>query len=187
MSSNLTEQEKSVLFKLARATVEGITNRTGKPALPKADGHLAEKRGAFVTIHKRGRLRGCIGMMIGERPLLETIQEMAIAAATQDPRFQPLAQSELAEIDIEISVLSPMEKVSTLDEIETGRDGILISQGFNQGVFLPQVATEQGWDREQFLSRCCEKAGLPADAYRDPKTTIEKFTADVFGEKDGKR
>lgn len=147
-------------------------------------GSLAVKAGAFVTVHKHGRLRGCIGHIVGDAPLLETIQEMAIAASTGDPRFPPVNNSELGDIDIEVSVLSPIERIKDVSVIEVGTHGIIISNGWNRGLLLPQVATEYGWDRETFLAETCHKAGLSEAAWKDPSTTIEIFSAQVFGEKD---
>jgi AmmeMemoRadiSam system protein A len=152
------------------------------PPLPKAEGALAEEAGAFVTLHKRGRLRGCIGNMVGQGPLVRTVQEMAVAASTEDPRFPAMSLGELGEIDIEISVLSPMKKITDVNEIEVGRHGIMMTQGYRRGVLLPQVATEQGWGRDEFLENTCYKAGLQGDAWKNPKTTIEIFSAEVFGE-----
>ncbi|MBN1283153.1 MAG: AmmeMemoRadiSam system protein A [Proteobacteria bacterium] len=182
MAQKLSESEKTTLLKLARETISQYLKDGKRVPLPKAKGLLAEHAGAFVTLHKRGQLRGCIGNMIGIRPLVETIQEMAISAATEDPRFHRVQPEEMTEIDIEISVLSPMKRVKDVSEIEVGTHGILMRRGMYQGVLLPQVATEWGWDREEFLAHTCEKAGLPPDAWRDPETAIEIFSAEVFGE-----
>lgn len=143
-----------------------------------------EKRGAFVTLHINGRLRGCIGYIAGIKPIPETIIDMAIASAFKDPRFPPLKREEFEKIDIEISVLTPIERVNNIDEIQVGRDGLIISNGYRQGLLLPQVATEYGWNREQFLEHTCYKAGLPGDAWKWKDTKIEKFSAQVFGEKE---
>ncbi|PKL35730.1 MAG: AMMECR1 domain-containing protein [Spirochaetae bacterium HGW-Spirochaetae-1] len=143
-----------------------------------------EKCGAFVTLHIGGNLRGCIGYIIGMKTIPETIQEMALSAAFRDPRFRPLSKGEYSGIDIEISVLSPIEEVRDVKNITVGRDGIIISRGPHQGLLLPQVATEQGWELPQFLEHTCYKAGLPGNAWKDPATKIEKFSAQVFGEKE---
>ncbi len=180
----LTIDEKKTLLKLARDTIERYLSNNTREELPKADGILGEECGAFVTLHKKGQLRGCIGNMIGRGPLVETIQEMAIAASVQDPRFHKVTMEELEDVDIEISVLSPMKRIKDVSEIEVGKHGILMRRGMCQGVLLPQVATEYGWDRETFLENTCHKAGLPADAWKDPETVIEIFSADVFGEKE---
>ena len=185
MDFELTEQEKQTLLKLARDTVEMWVREKGKPPLPDTTENLQTQTGAFVTLHKKGQLRGCIGNMVGSAPLVETIQQMAIAASTQDPRFDPVIPDELSDLDIEISVLSPMKRVQSVNEIEVGKHGILLGKGWSQGVLLPQVATEQGWDRETFLQHTCLKAGLPPDVWKDPETIIEIFSAQVFGEATG--
>jgi AmmeMemoRadiSam system protein A len=182
MPDRLMEVEKTALLKLARDTIAQHLKDGKKAPLPEAKGALGENRGAFVTLHRRGQLRGCIGNMIGFRPLVETIREMAIAAATQDPRFDEVRPEELSEIDIEISVLSPMRRIKDVSEIVVGTHGILMRRGMYQGVLLPQVATEWGWDRETFLAHTCLKAGLPTEAWKDPETSIEIFSAEVFGE-----
>jgi AmmeMemoRadiSam system protein A len=183
MANQLTKEEKKTLLKLARDTIVSYL-RDGKAAgLPKAEGLLAEKCGAFVTLHKKGELRGCIGNMVGYRPLVETVREMAIAASTQDTRFRRVSLAEMGDIDIEISVLSPLKRIKDTSEIEVGTHGILMRNGYHQGVLLPQVATEYGWDREEFLAHTCLKAGLPTEAWRDEGTVIEIFSAEVFGEK----
>ena len=183
MAPMLSAEQRKTLLALARSTIEQYLKDGTRPPLPPAEGVLAEVCGAFVTLHRRGRLRGCIGNMVGQGPLVETIQEMAIAAATQDPRFSRVRPEELAEIDLEISVLSPLKRIKDVGEIEVGTHGILMRRGMSQGVLLPQVATEWGWDREEFLVHSCEKAGLPPDAWQDPQTVIEIFSAEVFGEK----
>lgn len=185
MAGTLSRDEKRTLLGLARRTIEQYLANGKKVPLPEAVGILLEQCGAFVTLHKKGELRGCIGNMIGRAPLVETIREMAIAAATQDPRFHKVSAQELSEIDIEISVLSPMKRVKDVGEIKVGTHGILMRRGMYQGVLLPQVATEYGWNRDTFLEHTCYKAGLPADAWKDPETVIEIFSAEVFGEKKG--
>ncbi len=137
-----------------------------------------------MTLHKRGALRGCIGYIVGVKDIPQTVEEMALASAFRDPRFAPLQQDELGSIDIEISVLSPIETVADVSMIEVGRDGLIVSRGNNRGLLLPQVAAEYRWDRETFLEHTCYKAGLPGDAWKKPGATIEKFSAQVFGEKD---
>ena len=137
-----------------------------------------------MTLHEKGELRGCIGNMVGQGPLYQTVADMAIEEATGDPRFTHLSSKELDNIDIEISVLTPFKKVSSYKEIKIPGDGVLIRSGGNSGVFLPQVADETGWNREQFLTYlCAHKAGLPPDAWKDPHTEIYIFSAEVFGEK----
>jgi AmmeMemoRadiSam system protein A len=184
MENHLTQEEKVQLLKLARDTMEKYLSDGGLADLPKMTGYLSEICGAFVTLHKHGELRGCIGNMIGHGPLAETVREMAVAASTQDPRFPKVDVDELAEIDIEISALTPMHRIKDVSEIEVGKHGILMRRGMYQGVLLPQVATEYGWDRDTFLAHTCMKAGLPTSAWSDPETVIEIFSADVFGEKE---
>jgi AmmeMemoRadiSam system protein A len=128
-------------------------------------------------------LRGCIGNIVGRKPLIKTITEMAHAAAFDDPRFPRLKAEEFNLIDIEISVLSPLHRISSITEIQTGVHGIYMTRGFNSGVLLPQVATEQAWDRNKFVKHTCLKAGLPEDAWKDPLTVIEIFSAVIFSEK----
>jgi MEMO1 family protein len=181
----LSESQKKRLLEIARtAIVKHITGK-GRITVQEADPRLNLEEGAFVTIHKNGHLRGCIGNVLGQGPLYRTVSDMAIAAASQDPRFSPVSSSELDRLEIEVSVLSKPWKIKDPKEIELGVHGVIVKKGlFHQGLFLPQVATEQGWNREQFLSYLCQhKAGLPADAWKDPSVTLEVFTAQVFSEK----
>jgi AmmeMemoRadiSam system protein B/AmmeMemoRadiSam system protein A len=176
----LSDIDKKTLHTIARSAIE--SHSLGKP-FPEFDissQKLNEKRGAFVTLHKRGNLRGCIGYIRGQKPLYQTIREMAIAAAFQDSRFKPVVQSELDDLDIEISVLSPLKKISDVEEITVGKHGIYIIKEYNSGLLLPQVATDQGWDRKTFLEHTCTKAGLPEEAWKDPSTEIYIFSADIF-------
>jgi len=179
----LNDNEKLILLTLVRETIKAKLSSAKAPKLPEPSGALAEKCGAFVTLHKRGMLRGCIGNMTSSEPLVHTVQKMAIAAAFDDPRFPKLKANELGEIDIEISVLSPMQKIEDISKIEVGTHGIMITKGWHRGVLLPQVATEFGWDRATFLEQTCNKAGLQKDAWREPDAVIEIFSAQVFGEK----
>ena len=172
------------LLSLARKTIaDKLSIET--PIKPAAfdEKIYAEKCGAFVTLHKKGELRGCIGYIEGHKPVPDTIREMAVSAAFKDPRFSPLKANEYDLIDLEISVLSPIEKVNDISEIVVGRDGLIITRGHNRGLLLPQVATEYAWDRKTFLEQTCRKAGLPVNAWKDSTTVIEKFSAQVFGEK----
>jgi AmmeMemoRadiSam system protein A len=141
--------------------------------------------GAFVTLNKQGDLRGCIGNLVGDKPLYLTIRDMAVEAAVGDPRFPAVELAELKDIKIEISVLSPLKRINSIDEIQLGTHGVLVRQGFHSGVFLPQVATETGWSKEEFLSNlCAHKAGLSPDAWKDKSLEIYIFTAEVFSEKE---
>ena len=143
---------------------------------------LQEQCGVFVTLHIGKKLRGCIGTMRGTEPLIDTVRDMARSSAFHDPRFPGLTLDEIKTIKIEISVLTPLIQISSVDEIKTGTHGLYITKGPCSGVLLPQVAIEQGWDRDQFLSFTCRKAGLPADAWYDNDTIIEIFSATIFSE-----
>ena len=182
----MTDKQKKALLGLARKVVCGAVCGESVGRFESEDAAFNEKCGCFVTLHNKGVLRGCIGQFEADGPLLGTVRDMAIAA-TRDGRFaaNPVTPAELDEIDIEISVLSPLAKTDDPLSLELGRHGIYIKSGWASGCFLPQVATETGWSKEQFLSNCCSgKAGLPAEAWKDPETEVLLFTADVFGEKD---
>ncbi len=181
-AEELNEAQQQFLLKLARSTIKEHLATGHTAALETDDPAMHEQRAVFVTLHKAGRLRGCIGQIIARAPLIEAIQDAAISAATQDRRFPPVTSDELGEIDLEISVLSPMTKVDDPETIEVGKHGVLVVQGARQGVFLPQVAVEQGWDRETMLTElCAHKAGLAPDAWKGD-ATLYVFTAQVFGE-----
>ncbi|MBN3040981.1 MAG: AmmeMemoRadiSam system protein A, partial [Candidatus Omnitrophica bacterium] len=146
---------------------------------------LNEIMGVFVTLHKNHQLRGCIGNIVGRKPLYKGVIDMAIASSTQDPRFRPVTKDELDDIDMEISVLSPLKKISDPNDIILGKHGVLVKDLFRSGVYLPQVATDTGWGLEQFMnSLCSEKAGMEPDAWKKGKCEIFIYTAEVFGEKD---
>jgi AmmeMemoRadiSam system protein B/AmmeMemoRadiSam system protein A len=181
---DLSLDEKKELIALAKETINKCVNGEKISDYSPKNEILKRICGAFVTIHKKGDLRGCIGHIIATEPLYKTVQSMAVAAALEDPRFVPVSKEELPLLDIEISVLSPFERVTDIDEIKVGVHGLLISKGGYRGLLLPQVATEYNWDRDTFLQQTCRKAGLPGDAYKDPSAVIEKFSAIVFGEKD---
>jgi len=183
-ADNLNLSEKQNLLALARWAI-GKKLKTGGPE-PKVEPTpvLSAERGVFVSLHKHGRLRGCIGNFSAATPLTLNVEDMAQAAAFEDPRFPSLNAGELAEVDLEISVLTPMRRVKNLEEIEVGRHGIYIIQGSYRGVLLPQVATEQGWDRDAFLENTCLKAGLGPDCWQDREAEIYIFSAEVFGEKE---
>ncbi len=175
----LSEEEKKQLKKLVKDAIEGVL--FGKECVPEQfKGLLEEKCGAFVTIKNRGALRGCIGYVRGYLPLHETVKQMAIQAAFNDPRFTPVTKDEWADCDFEISVLTPMKKIESVEEIEVGVHGLYMEKGVHSGLLLPQVATEQGWDREEFLEYTCYKAGLPKDAWKSKDIDIYIFSADVF-------
>ncbi|MEM5946928.1 AmmeMemoRadiSam system protein A [Spirochaetia bacterium 38H-sp] len=178
-----TDKEKELLLTCARETIAAHLE-TREPRLPAPPERLTkEKCGAFVTLHKDGRLRGCIGRIIGDKPVWEVVKEVALESAFSDPRFPPLAKSELEHVELEISLLSPFFEIKP-EEVVPGKHGLLIRCGFNQGLLLPQVATEYGWDRPTFLAHLCLKAGLPTDAWMRDDCTLMAFTAEVFSEKD---
>ena len=178
----LSESEKEYLLKLARQSIVNAVRGEQAPVPEMSTPVLGESRGAFVTIKKRGELRGCIGYIMAVKPLAETVCEMAQAAALRDPRFSPVSEDELDELELEISVLTPIQEVKDVNTIEVGKDGLIIKRGHFQGLLLPQVPTEYGWDRETFLAQTCRKAGLPLDAWKQKDTEISSFRAEVFGE-----
>jgi len=176
----LTDAEKQRLLDLARKALEEVVRlgRMSEPAEPA--GALQTPCGAFVTLYKGRRLRGCIGLVEARRPLYATVRECARAAALDDPRFDPVAPAELLSLRLEISILSPLVDIAPQD-VEVGRHGLLISRGAQRGLLLPQVAVEWNWEREQFLEETCLKAGLPADAWQHG-ARIQAFTAQVLQE-----
>lgn len=180
----LSEKQKKLLLEIARDSIRNKVLGTLHADYDIDDPILETECGAFVTIHSKGDLRGCIGNIITETPLWRTVSNMAVQASTADPRFPPVSADELDKIDIEISALSPLWKTDDLNEIEVGKHGILIKKGFNQGLLLPQVAVENGFDRMKFLEHTCIKAGLPGDCYKSGDCEIYLFSATVFGEKD---
>jgi len=183
----LTDDQKKILLRIARQTIENYIKTNRISSVHTDDPAFMQKGGAFVTLHRHGQLRGCIGMIEALKPLYETVIEMAVESATGDPRFNPLQESELKEIEIEISALSPKKRVSSIDEIEMGKHGVIVRRGGRSGVFLPQVAIETGWSKEEFMRNLCAgKAGLHPEAYKDKNTEIYIFEAEVFGEKDFK-
>jgi len=184
----LTDEDKKTLLKIARVTLnEWVTNRK-TPSFDIPGGLLESDGAAFVTLRKHGRLRGCIGHLTAREPLWMCVRDMAVAASTHDSRFKPVEPDELDEIVVEVSVLTPPRKVDNYENIVLGRDGVIVRKGFKKGVFLPQVATETGWDLDTFLSNLCShKAFLPSDCYRDPDVVLMNFQAIVFEEEHGRR
>ncbi len=186
MADQLSDDQKTSLLEVARRVVEMAVKGEPVSEFTSEDPVFNEKRGCFVTMHNHGHLRGCIGNFQSSQGLLKTVRDMAIAS-TQDHRFRmnPVTVNELAEIDLEISVLSPLVKTDDPLSLELGVHGIYIIKGNNSGCFLPQVATETGWSKEEFLTRCCaDKAFLSPDAWKEADTDVLLFTADVFGEKE---
>jgi AmmeMemoRadiSam system protein A len=181
--ADLTDLEKKELLALARNTIKKYLAGGVRADAPAAKPVFLEKRGVFVTLHRRGELRGCIGYPLPYKPLAEAVVDNAIAAATEDPRFPAVTSAELGELNIEISVLTVPQKVAGPDQVQVGRDGIIISKGFQRGLLLPQVPVEQGWDLEQYVSYGCRKAGLAPDEWKNG-VQIEVFQAVVFGEKE---
>lgn len=169
------------LLEVARAAIAEKLARGTIPELAPGEEELDMPAGAFVSLHVDGELRGCIGSLYADRPLGQTVAEMATAAATEDPRFDALRAAELRHTDIEVSVLTPFEPIRP-EDVVVGRHGLYIVRGPRRGVLLPQVPVQYGWDRETFLAQVCRKAGLPTDAWRDPETLLLGFEAQVFSD-----
>jgi AmmeMemoRadiSam system protein A len=179
--SSLAEREKQLLLQIARSALTlGVANNPPLQEFP-AEEILQQPAGAFVTLHRRGRLRGCVGQLPGREALAAVVAHCARAAALDDSRFEPVGLAELSEIEIEVSVLSALEDVP-LEAIEAGKHGLVVSQGTQRGVLLPQVATQFNWGATRLLEETCVKAGLGRDAWKDPATRVQAFTAEVFGE-----
>jgi AmmeMemoRadiSam system protein A len=180
----VNDAQRKTLLKTARDTVKAVLTGGALPKPKSSDAELNAHCGCFVTLKNHEQLRGCIGQFTSNRPLIELVVEMAKASATGDPRFfsDPITADELEQLDVEISVLSPLRKTDDPLSLRLGVDGIYIKRGYASGCFLPQVATETGWNKEEFLSYCCShKAGLPADAWKDARTEVYLFSAEVFG------
>jgi AmmeMemoRadiSam system protein A len=179
----LSQSQKKRLLEIARQSISDYLSSVKRTEFKEDDPALNAKNGAFVTLHKQGSLRGCIGSFTSSEPLYKVIASMAIESATGDPRFKPVTKEELGDIKIEISVLTEPKLIDDWRKIKLGTDGVIVRRGFASGVFLPQVATETGWGLEEFLSQLCwQKAGLSPDAYKDTKTQIYTFQAYVFSE-----
>lgn len=182
----LNQPQRTQLLRIARESIEAIVvdGRRLALELDAFDAPLKRPAGAFVSLHstKGGELRGCIGSIQAVAPLVQSVASNAVNAAMRDPRFYPVRAEEVPSLHIEISVMSPIETVTNVEDIVVGRDGLILSRGSRAGLLLPQVATEYGWDRETFLRHTCTKAGLPHDAWRSPECRIERFSAEVFSE-----
>jgi AmmeMemoRadiSam system protein A len=181
--SPLPEADRRALLRLARRAIEEIILHDRILDVPKADKQLAAHAGIFVSLHRHGKLRGCIGQVDTSQPLIEGLVQCAIAAARSDPRFDPVRREELASIEIEISVLSPLAPIQP-EQIVVGVHGLVVSSGRLRGLLLPQVPGKYGWTRERFLEETCVKAGLPRDSWKSQDTLIHAFTAEVFSEKE---
>jgi AmmeMemoRadiSam system protein A len=179
---SLNKEEKKQLLTIARETLTNHLQGKPVPEFAVDSDNLIARRGAFVTLKKQGHLRGCIGRIVADTDLYRVISDFAINAAVHDPRFRPVGYEELQDIEIEISVLTPFERISSLDEIEVGKHGLMLKKGFSSGLLLPQVPLEYGWDRDTFLEHLCVKAGLAPNSYKDKNVVIEKFSAIVFSE-----
>ena len=175
-----SDAEKTQLKDIARRSIEAAVKKEKQPEFKNITGKLIEPYGVFVTLNKQGNLRGCIGRIIGDQALYLSCQQMAVAAALEDPRFRRVTEDELADLEIEISILTPPERITDFSRIKIGRDGLIISKGYNRGLLLPQVATDYGWSVEEFLEQTCHKAGLPSDAYKSSDAEVYMFSAEVF-------
>jgi len=175
-----TQQEKAKLKEIAQKSVAAAVRDEKLPEFKNISSKLKEPYGIFVTLNKHGNLRGCIGRIISDQPLYVSCQLMAKAAALEDPRFPLVTEKELSDLEIEISVLTPLERIKNFDDIVIGRDGLYVIKGHYRGLLLPQVAAEYGWTVEEFLEETCHKAGLPSNAYKEKDTEIYKFSAEVF-------
>lgn len=182
---SLSEDERAKLLDLAhRAIALAVTRRELLEDLPRSE-NLRQPRGVFVTLHENGELRGCIGTTETNEPLADAVARCAASAALHDPRFSPVNAAEVAELQVEISVLSPLVPVRP-EEIEIGTHGLVISDAAHRGLLLPQVAVEHHLTPEQFLAETCRKAGLPRDAWRSPDIRIQSFTCEIFADHDGR-
>ncbi|MCD4656391.1 MAG: AmmeMemoRadiSam system protein A [Planctomycetes bacterium] len=182
MIDDIPINDKTILLTLARTSIENSFKKLDTPIKPEGSAIFDEHFGAFVTLHKHGNLRGCIGFIEGIGPLWETVRNLALKSAFEDPRFPSLTESELGECDIEISVLTPLEVCPDPEKIEIGKHGLYIRKGFYSGLLLPQVPTEWGWNREEFLQHTCNKAGLPENSWKDDNSELFWFSAIVFSE-----
>ncbi len=178
----LDDSDKAKLLNLARRTLEDHFISGSMTGFQTDCPELLEKKGAFVTLHRGGNLRGCIGQLDPDRELYKVVQHCTLSAAFSDPRFPPLQQQELDNLDIEISILTPFHRVEEIEEIKVGKHGLYIVNGHLRGLLLPQVAEQYQWDRITFLEQTCRKAGLHGSAWKDPETIIYIFEAEVFSD-----
>jgi AmmeMemoRadiSam system protein A len=181
---SLSVDDKKTLLQLARSSIECAVRELRLPGTELLPQNLLKPCGAFVTVRVRGDLRGCFGYVNAFYPLAQSIQEVGVKAALEDPRFEHIVSEELAAMEVEVSVLEPPVKVLRIEEIEVGTHGLIVETSLHRGLLLPSVATEYGWDREQFLNHTALKAGLPPNAWKNKNVTIYRFTADKFSESD---
>lgn len=181
----LSSTDRAALLGIARGSILAHLGLAHAPALP-SQGPLAEERGAFVTVHVAGDLRGCIGTFAPQGSLAATVARMAVSAASQDPRFRPISASDLAALDVAVSALGVPHPLADPRSVAVGREGLIVKRGFHRGTLLPRVAVEHGWGPEDFLKHTCLKAGLPPRAWEDEDVTIEAFEAEEFGEGSGR-
>ena len=179
---SLSEEQRSALLRIARESISAAAARSPVPHIPNDDPELNRPSGVFVTLHAGRELRGCIGYIEPIFPLARAVQDAAVKAALEDPRFDPVGPDEVAGLSIEVSVLSPLEELKDPAALEVGIHGLVIEFGMRRGLLLPQVAVEYGWDREQFLSHTARKANLPADAWKRPGVKLSTFTVEKFSE-----
>jgi AmmeMemoRadiSam system protein A len=177
----LSATDRAALLGIARGAVLAHLGLARPPALPEA-GALAEPRGAFVTLHVGGDLRGCIGTFRPAGSLAATVARMAVAAASDDPRFPPIGAGDVAALQVAVSALSAPHPIADPRAVEIGRQGLVVARGYHRGTLLPKVAVEQGWGPEEFLKHTCLKAGLPPRAWEEPDVSIQAFEAEEFGE-----
>jgi len=181
--SPLLDNDRRALLGIARRAVIEAVERGRQLQVAPLLGALADPSGVFVTLRRRTRLRGCIGQIEAIEPIGQAVARCAMAAALDDPRFDPVRPDELIELEIEISAISRLERIS-LEAIEVGRHGLMVTRGYQRGLLLPQVALEFRWTRDRFLEETCVKGGMEKQAWKDPAARIEAFTAEVFSEMD---
>lgn len=179
--SSLSLADRAALLGIARGAILSHLGLAPAPSLP-SSGPLAQPRGAFVTLHVDGDLRGCLGSFLPDGSLADTVAKMAVAAATRDPRFRAVGAADLPRLEVAVSALAPPRKLEDRRAVRIGKDGLVVTKGFHRGALLPRVAVEHGWDAEQFLRHTCLKAGLPPDAWEEPSALVEAFEAEEFGE-----
>lgn len=178
---SIPEEDKTKLLALAKASIEKFVSRHSPPEIPtNVSDVLKTARGAFVTLEKEGHLRGCVGYITPSKPLAEAVRDVAVMAASQDSRFKPVAMTEIGQLKYEVSVLSPLHRITRLDEIQIGRDGLLLVKNGKQGILLPQVPVEFGWDVPEFIVQLAKKAGLPPNSWKEEDADLFAFSAVHF-------